>query len=301
MKFSLVFDNSGDQIDFQTIYNEQILEYFINISERKGYNSFTDDGIVRNEVGKLLNEIHFSLSKSNEILYPLYDQLFSEHDDRLDYLDQKILNKQHESWVESQYHVIDIDELRFSTDKEKSRLGNQLHEAYDDDTRKILLAEAMCKLGYIFPYEEVNMTVHRIEKFFNSNIEFKSQAKWRVFRNIFEEEMISNNNFVNFSFGYTYVGRQYYDKWISFDTELEFKDHYNYEHLEWAFQINLGRPQTIPYSPEFIEWCKRKNVLPISEQIPVGNVIDLEKHLHYYRVMLYKNSRNGNRAKLIIN
>jgi hypothetical protein len=110
---------------------------------------------------------------------------------------------------------------------------------------------------------------------------------------------VSNNDIVNFSFGYTYVGRQYYDKWQFFDTELECNDHYNYETLEWAFQINLDRPQTIPFSKEFLLWSEQKQVKPISRQIPIGNVINLEKDLHKYRKMLYTNSKNNNQVKLL--
>jgi len=300
MKFSLVFDNSGDQIDFETVYNDRLFEYFVQTANGKNHNTFSDNNVVGAEVDRLLTDIQFSLSKTNEILYKLYGKHFPEHDNRLDYLDQKFLNKQHETWVASQHHCVDIDQLRFSSDKDTARLGYQLHDLYPDHIRKIYLAEAMIKLGYIFPYEEVNLTIHRLENFFAHPIEFKSPAKWRVFENPFQKEMISNNDIVNFSFGYTYVGRQYFNKWQYFDTDLECKDHYNYETLEWAFQINLDRPQTIPYSKEFTEWCKQKNVPMISTQIPIGNIVDIEKNLKYYRTILYKNSRDSNQAKLII-
>ena len=144
------------------------------------------------------------------------------------------------------------------------------------------------------------MTVHRLEKFFASNIEFKADTKWQVFDNPFVNSMVTNNDILNFSFGYTYVGRQYYNKWQYYDTNLDCVDHYNYETLEFAFQINLDRPQTIPYSKEFLKWCHDKNVPAISCQIPIANAVDLEKNLKYYRTILFKNSQAGNRAKLVI-
>jgi hypothetical protein len=112
--------------------------------------------------------------------------------------------------------------------------------------------------------------------------------------------MISNNDVVNLSFGYTYVGRQFYNKWQYWDTDLEFVDHYNYETLEYAFQLNLARPQTIPYSKEFIHWQHQKGVKAITTQIPIANIIDLGKNLKYYRTMLYKNSKAKNRATLLL-
>ena len=300
MKFSLVFNQSGDEILFETVYNADILEYFVEQSNKNSCNSFTDDHSIANSVGRLLNELHNALSLTNSVSYNLCGIKFSENNNRLDYLDQHFLNRQHEQWVLSQNQEIDIDKLRFSIDKEASRLGWKLHDQYPDDVKKIRFAEAMKKLGYIFPYEEVNMTVHRLEGYFSKDIEFKSDLKWKVFENPFKDTMISNNDVVNFRFGYTYVGRQYYNKWQYYDTDLECTDHYNYETLEYAFQINLDRPQTVPYSKEFLDWCQLRGVPPISTQIPIANMVDLERNLKHYRTILYKNSVAGNRASIKI-
>jgi hypothetical protein len=300
MKFSLVFDQSGDSIEFDVIHNREIFEYFVNQSDKNVCNSFSDDSVVGDTVTKLLNELHNAVSLTNTMSQKLCGVKFAENNDRVDYLDQKFLNRQHEQWVLSQYQEIDIDVLRFSHNKDASELGWTLHDHYPDHIRKIRLAEAMIKLGYIFPYEEVNLTVHRLESYFASNIEFKSDLKWQVFDNPFQSTMISNNDRVNFSFGYTYVGRQYYNKWQYFDTDLECIDHYNYETLEYAFQVNLDRPQTIPYSKEFLDWCRSRGLPSISTQIPIANAVDLEHNLKHYRTILYKNSLSGNRASIKI-
>jgi len=301
MKFSLVFENSDDCIPFVVVNNDNILEYFVSNAENNSCNSFSDNQTISNTVSKLLNELHNALSLTNSTMPTLCDIRFPENTKLLEYLDQRFLNKQHEQWVLSQKQIIDIDGLRFSQNKQISEIGWKLHNMLPDDIRRICLAEAMQKLGFIFPYEEVNMTVHRLENFFAKNIEFKSDAKWEIFNNPFLDSMVSSNDIVNFSFGYTYVGRQFYNKWQFWDTNLECIDHYNYETLEYAFQINLDRPQTIPYSKEFISWCDKNVVKPVSCQIPIANVVDLEKNLTYYRTMLYKNSQSGNRAKIIIN
>lgn len=300
MKFNLVFDNSNDCISFETVANQELIEFFIHKATAEGKNSFSDAQEIHRDVDKLLTNCHWALSKTNEVLYDLCGESFPQEQSLLDYLDQRRLNRQHALWVKSQQHLVDIDKLRWSSNPNQARLGNQLHDLYPDEIRKIKLAEALVKLGYIFPYEEVNMTVHRLEGFYTKPIEFKSDAKWEVFDNPFRDKMISNNDKVNFSFGYTYVGRQYYNKWQYFDSDLEFDDHYNYETLEWAFQINLDRPQTIAHSPEFLAWCERKEVKPITTQLPIANIVDLEKNLSYYRSMLYRNSSLGNRARLQI-
>ena len=116
--------------------------------------------------------------------------------------------------------------------------------------------------------------------------------------NPFVDTMISNMDRVNFSFGYTYVGRQTFNKWRYWDTELEFDDHYNYEKLEWSFQLNLDRPQTLAWSPEFLSWTHQQTVKPVASQIPIANIVDLEKNLTHYRKMLYNNARQSNAARL---
>jgi hypothetical protein len=299
MKFNLEFDNSKDVIPFEAVYNQNLIEWFINKADADGHNSFASSNVA-DQCSKLLNELHWSVSKTNEVLWALCGELFVENDNRFDYLDQKFLNRQHELWVKSQSYVVDIDQLRHSENVDKAKVGNLLHDAYPDEIRRIYLAEAMTKLGYIYPYEEVNLTVHRLENFFSMPTEFKSDNKWKVVDNPFKSTMISNNDVVNFSFGYTYVGRQYYNKWKFFDTDMECTDHYNYETLEWAFQINLDRPETVPYSAEFSNWCKIHQVPKVTTQLPIANIVDLEGNLHYYRSILYRNSRQNNRAKLTL-
>lgn len=165
MNFKLVFNNSGDEILLETKYNSDLLEFFVDKATQSGNNLFTDDNIVNNKVTPLLNDINSSLSKTNEIFYTLTKTSFRQNDNLLDYLDQEFLNQQHEDWVFSQQHEVNIDSLRFSTDSNEARIGAILHDMYPDNIRVIKVAEALTKLGYIFPYEEVNLTVHRLESF----------------------------------------------------------------------------------------------------------------------------------------
>lgn len=300
MKLKIVFDKTGDSVDLEVIYNHDLIEFFVDKANKTSRNQFYNDYRFYKQTNQRLNEINWAVCKINEVFCSLADQSFTQNSDLLGYLDQKFLNRQHEQWVNSQNILVDIDRLRFSSDPESAKIGYKLHELCPDSIRKIRLAEALDKIGYLYPYEEVNMTVHRLESLMGSNQEFSGQTKWEIFENPFADSMVSNLDKVNFSFGYTYVGRQYYDKWNRWDTELEFNDHYNYETLEWSFHFNLGRPQTIPYSQEFLAWVEQKNAKPIATQIPIANVVDLEKNLTYYRSMLYKNSQQNNAAKLLI-
>lgn len=301
MKFSLVFENSGDSLPFVVKYNHELFEFFVGRADQQFQNLFGNYNVLQKEIDQKITHLHWAISKTNEVLYDLIGIQFSQHNNLENYLDQDFLNKTHFDWVQSQPHLVDIDKLRFGSIKEQAKLGNRLHDLYPDDIRYPKIAEVLEKLGYIYPYEEVNMGVHRLESLFNkSNLEFKAEQKWQVFDNPFCNSMVTNNDIVNFSFGYTYVGRQYYNKFKFFDSDLKWSDHYNYESLEFAFQLNLQRPETIPFSNEAQIWAEQQGIKLVAEQIPIGNLENLEQNLFDYRKILYRNSRNNNRAKIML-
>jgi len=302
MKFSLVFDNSGDIIPFEVLYNHELFEFFVDKSNKEGQNSFSNRQVLFRELDKKITHLHWAISKTNEVLYFLTGKSFDQHNNLENYLEQDFLNKTHCDWVFSQARTVDIDRLRFSNDSNLAKIGNQLHDMYPDHIRTVKVAAILEKLGYIYPYEEVNMGVHRLENsFIKTNLEFSADNKWEVFSNPFCNSLISNNNVVNFSFGYTYVGRQYYNKFQHFDNDLKYLDHYNYETLEFSFQINLQQPQTIAHSPEAIAWAEKNNIPLITEQLPIANISNLTENLFEYRKLLYRNSRDNNRATIVLN
>jgi len=301
MKFSLVFDNTGDSIPFNVIENHELFEFFVNKVNSESINSFSNKRLAR-QLDQNIRELHWAISKTNEVLYNLTKKSFIQHTNLENYLDQKFLNQTHADWVFSQSDIVNIDMLRYSSDKEQAQLGNQLHDMYPDEIRNIRLADAMTKLGYLYPYEEINLAVHRLESsFVEQNLEFSSEDKWKVFDNPFRNNMISNNDITNFSFNYTYVGRQYYNKFEYFDDELECLDHYNYETLEYSFQISLKKPQTIPYSVEFKTWAEDHNVDLITSQLPIANIPGLADNLFKYRKVLYHNLQKNNQCSIILN
>lgn len=301
MKFFLVFDNSGDTLPFEVTHNHELFEFFVGQANAQSQNLFSNNQSLYNKLNKGITRLHWSISKTNEVLYSLIKKSFDQHTDLENYLDQNFLNKTHSDWVFSQYDQIDIDLLRFSSNTSEARLGSVLHEMYPDEIRKVNTAPIMEKLGYIFPYQEVNLAVHEIESSFNTQqLEFSADGKWNVFDNPFVNSMVSTNDVVNFSFGYTYVGRQYYNKFEYFDDDLAYPDHYNYEKLEFSFQLNLQKPQTILFSKEATEWANAHRVPLISTQLPIANIPDLSKNLFEYRKILFRNSRDNNRARLIL-
>jgi hypothetical protein len=301
MKFSLVFENTGDSIPFEVVYNHELFEFFVEKSVSNNQNIFSDQQKVAERVGKSLINLHWALSNTNEVMYDLVKINFPQSDNLETYLDQSLLNRIHAEWVFSQNHKVQVHQLRFSQNINSAKLGERLHDQFPDEIVEAKLAVVMQYIGRIYPYEEVNMAVHRLESIFTNNIEFNADGKWKVFDNPFQKtSMISNLDRMNFTFGYTYVGRQLYNKFEYFDMNLDCEDHYNYETLEYSFNVNLQQPETVVFSPEFLTWCKRHNRQPMANQIPIANAINLDKHLTKYRKILYNNSQASNSASIIL-
>ena len=297
MKFQIVFENSGDSIPFSAVYNYDLLEYFINYVNSVSENRFLCHEFA-SKASRLIDGVKKNFGKTNEILPKLIDQVFKLPVRDVEYLNQDFLNRSHWHWVKTQAVDLDLDQMRFSKNKDLSEIGACLHDMYPDEIRIIKLAEAMIKLGYIDAYEEVNMSSHRLEKYLFNRLEFVADNRYAVFDNPFVNTMTTNQDIVNFYFGYTYVGRQTYDKFACYDTNLEYDDHYNYEQLELTFHMNLEKPQTIPFSKEFVTWCNRHNIKPVGTQIPIGNIDDLEENLFKFRSMTWHNLNAGNSATL---
>ena len=301
MKFSLVFENTGDSIPFEVVYNHELFEFFVEKSVSQNQNRFSDQQKIAQQVSKGLTDLHWALSNTNEIIWDLVGIKFPQSDNLEIYLDQSLLNRIHAEWVFSQNHKVQVHQLRFILNSRAARLGEQLHDQFPDEILETRLAVAMQHLGRILPYEDVNMAVHRLESIFTNHIEYNADSKWQVFDNPFQKtSMVSNQDRMNFSFGYTYVGRQLYNKFEYFDMNLDCEDHYNYETLEYSFNLSLQQPETVAFSPEFLAWCARHNRQPMAGQVPIANVIDLDTHLTEYRKILYNNSQANNSTSIIL-
>jgi len=301
MKLLLTFENSGNEIPFVVHKNHDLIHYFVDKCNENNNNSFDNLSKLSNTVDQKLTQLHWAISKTNEVLYSLVGYNFDQKMNLLDYFNQDFLNKTHSVWVKSQQEIIDIDHLRMSSNHDSAKLGNMLHEMYPDEIRKVKLAPILEKLGYLYPYEEVNMGVHRLESSFNnSTMTFENSDRYHVFDNPFVDSIESTNEVCNFSFSYTFVGRQNYDKFKNFDLDLKCDDFYNFETMEYSFNVNLENPETIPYSSEFSQWAAEKNVSLISEQIPIANIENLYENLIKYRTIFYDNSKQRNKLHLSI-
>jgi hypothetical protein len=271
----------------------------VNTTNSKGENLFHFEQGGADKLEELVIRLHVLIQKINPITEKLIGTTFDICADYKNYLDQSYLNRIHAEWVKSQDKIVNIDTIRYSQDKETADIGNCLHEKYPDEIRNVRIAEALDKLGYLLDFEAINMTIHDLEVLFN-DFPMDSTSKYDIFDNPYKDVMTTNNDVTNFNFGYTYLGRQCYNKWEYFDSNLEYSDHYNYQALEFSFNLNLLRPQTIPFSKEFLEWCAMHNIKPVGNQVPIANLIDIENNLFKYRKIIYRNLRDKNPATIII-
>lgn len=295
MKFQLVFDNSGDFIPFEVYANHELFEFFVDRLNSTQRNVWTNNKAFSTEVDKKITHLHWAVSKTNEVLYSLTGKVFEKHENLLDYLDQNYLNRLHCEWSHSQDVIVNVDELKQNINPDIAKLGWQLHDLYPDDFREDLTGAILSTLGYLYPYEQVNKGLHKVEELFKDSelLTFVSGNRYDKIDNPFDT-FYAQNDVSNFSFDYTFVGRQYYDKWVNYDTDLNNDDHYNYQYLEHTFNVSLSKPQTHPFSKEFLAWCEEKNVSPIGTKIPIANINDLETNLNSYCQILYRNIKNDN-------
>ena len=301
MIFLLKFSKSDDTLPFEVVSNHDLFRYFVDTANNTGRNIFSFDYPDSSKIEELVFKLHSSIMAVNPILDKLINLTFTTCTDFENYFNQSYLNKTHASWVKAQSKAINIDDIRFSKDLNIATLGKKLHEMYPDEIRDIRIAEALDKLGHLSTYEDINMTIHYLEGSFNNNfLSLSSAGRYDIFDNPFKESMVTNNDVTNFNFGYTYLGRQNYNKWDFFDSNLECDDYYNYETLEFSFNLNLSRPQSIPFSVEFLEWCNKHNMQPVGNQLPVANLVDIEHNLFDYRKIIYRNLKDKNTATIII-
>jgi hypothetical protein len=141
--------------------------------------------------------------------------------------------------------------------------------------------------------------IHHIESAFETkNIEFAAVGRYDIIDNPYKDSIVTDNGNSNFSFAYTYLGRQLYDRFTTFEDKLELEDHFNFDKLEYTFNLNLQKPERIPFSPEFLLWCKDRDIHPMGMCVPIANIVDLENNLLEYRTILYNNIKKNNAASL---
>jgi hypothetical protein len=294
MNFSVVFQNSGDSIPFQTISTTtaDVLVYYVENLNNCNSNKFSS-GIGRN-IKSTVDKLHSTIVKCNDFVYELVDQYIDTYTEE-EYLEQKNLNKLHADWVN--FHNISYNIL-----KKKSQYGSEqsehIHTMFPDSIPEPPIGTIIDKLGMSNLFGDINLSIHQVEALFR-NARF-STAEWIEMPNIFTKSILSNS-ICNFSLPFNHLGRSLYDKFLDFDHNLEFDDENSFNELVGLVTITLMPPQTILLSSEYVEWCREHNRVPCGNNLNIGNIPDLNKRLTDYRKIIFRNTLQNNNFSIQLN
>jgi len=294
MNFSVVFQNSGDSIPFQTVSTTtaDVLVYYVENLNNRNLNQFSSG--VGDGVKSTVDKLHSTIVKCNDFVYELLDQYIDTYSEE-EYLEQTNLNKLHADWVKFQ-------KVSYNILKKKSQYGSDqaehIHTMFPDSIPEPPVGTIIDKLGMSVLFADINQSIHQVEAFFR-NVKF-STAEWVELPNMFDKSILSNS-ICNFSLPFNHLGRSLYDKFLDFDHDLEFDDENSFNELLGIVSIKLIPPQTILLSSEYVEWCKEHNRVPCGNSLNIGNILDLDKRLTDYRKIIFRNTLQNNNFSIQLN
>lgn len=180
--------------------------------------------------------------------------------------DQTELNQLHKEWVGIHRREPELDKLLFKID---SRLFDSFH----------------C----------INNKVHDIEQSFNYALR---TVNFQKHINPFVDRQWSPGVF-NISLMYSDFGRNSWEKFVNGDSTPNDPELSQWKYIGELVNINLVRPYTMAWPPEFTAWCSQHNIAPMFNRLPLGNITD--KHLTQARELMTKNLNQPNNFLRITN
>lgn len=291
MKFSLIFDSSGDSVEFETISNKtaDVLSYYVYKLNEQNLNRFQSLDSGRS-VEQAIAKLHSCINQCNQFVYELLDGYIDIYSTD-SYLDQSILNKLHADWVNSQALLYNIQEKRKKY--MYSEQSNLIHDMFPDHIGCPPVRTILEKLGFKELYSDINKYLHQLE---NATLKSKfrtADQAWVEFENIFGTELLTND-IGHFSLSFHHPGRTLYNKFVCFDHGLKCDDENSFDQLLGFVEITLQPTQTIPLSMEYVNWCNTHNKTPSGQNFNIGNILDLSNRLTDYRKIIFQNSLQSN-------
>jgi hypothetical protein len=275
--FKLVFENSNDTLSFESDINSDILTYYVDNLNKQGQNKFKSNKTFMNQnLTPLINEI-------NEYFEYYTDYKFDVYKDH-DYFNHHMLNKLHADWANAQFNIkVDV--------RSKGLLDH-----YPDDNLFPDWNNVLYKIGKVEQYNSLNTRVHQLERQFD-NIRYSTDNKYLRMDNPFSKDRCTND-ICNFKLAFNHLGRTLYNKFNTLDDALQANDENTFNELLGDVDISLCRPQTIPLSKEYVEWCKKLNKIPSGEFLNIGNLIDYKNKLTDHKQIVYNNKSNSFTIKI---
>lgn len=296
MRFSLVFENSGDTILVDSV-NQELLEYYVDQMNQRGCNKFLADSSTGGRMLGSLNGLHQDIISINNI--PIREVIGYDIQTRNieDYLDQGLLNKLHADWANSQKKKYNISE-KFQL--HRSKLTKQIQDMYPDHIPDPLVGDVLGKLDIVELYGKINSWVHDIELQFDDMQFFCKEYEFLFINNPFSKKHVTND-VCNFKLGKHILGRTVRNKFQHFDMDLSIDDENTFDNFYGIVEINLQPPETLPYSKEYTAWCRSHNREPTGTYLNFGNIVDLVDKLTMYRQIIFRNLLNRNSFSIHLN
>jgi hypothetical protein len=289
MKFSLVFENSGDFISFNPV-NQELLEFYIDRLNQQSLNRFfSENSCYGQKILDSINQLDSNILEVNNWLNKFTDIKFDSHTTE-EYLCQHVLNKIHADWATS--HSLSYDILEKRKQYNFSGLVENIHEKFPDDIPTPSLSTVLSKLELNDIYDSINFSVHKLERLFNG-IQYTVSDSWTIVSNNHFPKSFITNDLANLQLSFNHLGRTLYDKFVSFDLDLKCNDENSYNELLGYVTLNLLPSQTVPLSLEYVDWCKYHNKTPCGRFLNIGNIPNLYENLTKYRIIIFRNLLNN--------
>ena len=266
MKVVLVFNESGDTIEFGDVLLPDLAEYYIDYITKNNVNEFRWSR-EKTKLGKLKKEVLREVfTDINTYLNDVYGvTVFNKFDLGDKYFDQDQLNEIHRTWV------------KLNQDKDLNIIQTLSGESFD-----------MFK-----KYQMLNTGTHHAEKGWLAQIQNKLDRAPNFVAspvNIFDQEKVTSFDIAGLTLLYGGLGRQTYDKWECDDEVVDETDTTNFERLYGVARVDLSKPHKVNPPVSYIEFCKRHNVPAVGTHINIANISDYHNKLTQNRNVLYRNT-----------
>ena len=295
MNISIVFDNTGDVVSFSLV-NPDIAVYYVEWLESINKNSFSFS-FDNDQFTRLIILLDTSIKDNNKIIQLLNSKPLKTYSE-LEYLDQDNLNRLHVAYANLHHQIYDIRLSQQSNNIEIATMANKILEKFSDNELTPSMSTVLEKLNLVDSYVNINTCIHKFEESIQQ-LPFKTNS-WIQTDNIFSKSRLTNN-INNLQIRFYHLGRTLYNKFETFDDKLEHCDENSFNELIGHVQVNLVKPQTIPLSIEYIDWCVHRNKIPSGMHLNLGNLLDIDSKLTDYRQIFYRNIKNKNTFSLQIN
>jgi hypothetical protein len=292
MKFQIVFENSGDSLPFVAI-NADLLCYFLDQINKESSQTFNSvDDYLGEDIFLKLKNLQKNILSTNKWIGHLTDKIYPEIVDEFEYLDQNLLNYLHAYWVKTQTKAYSIQYKK----EHPTPISKKIEDIFPDNILFPELGTVISQLGLSTAYNSVNISIHKIEDAF-SKILFEIKSNDYVYWNNPYTHLI-NNDICNLYVEFDRLGRTLLNKYENFDFDLKYDDENVLQYILPKVKLSLVPPRKVPYSPDYISWCKSKNRTPSGNSMPLGNIPNLFENIKNYRTVILKNLLNNNGFKL---